>query len=223
MQSCINFIGNLAKNNNREWFEANRKHYEAAKKSLELVTDDLISEIRHFDPSLGILKAKECTFRIFRDIRFSHDKTPYKTNMGTYIARGGIKSIYAGYYLHLQPGDQSFASGGIYMPPGDNLKAIRQEIFYNVDEFKKILNHKDFKQAFKGLDFMGDEIKKAPQGYDPAWPDINLLKFKNYFASSPIKDSDFNSKIAREKIVTAFIAVRPLVAFINRALGIPTN
>ncbi|MHC1708551.1 MAG: DUF2461 domain-containing protein [Bacteroidales bacterium] len=221
MQTCLDFLKDLSQNNNREWFDANRNQYEKAKKIFEGITDKLLTGIKVIDPTIGAVKAKDCTFRIFRDTRFSHDKTPYKTNMGSFMARGGRKSIYAGYYLHLEPGGKSFAGGGIYMPPADSLKLVRQEIFYNVDEFKKILNHKDFKKIYNGLDSMGDELKKAPQGYDPAWPDINLLKYKSYVVGKYMSDEELSSNNALEGILPAFKSLQPLVSFINRALEIP--
>lgn len=221
MNSCLNFLEKLTANNNREWFDAHRNEYEKAKKTFESVTDKLISGIQTFDPSIGAVKAKDCMFRIYRDTRFSHDKTPYKINMGTYMARGGRKSIYAGYYLHLEPGGKSFAGGGIYMPPGESLKLIRQEIFYNVDEFKKILSAKDFVKIYKGLDTLGDELKKAPQGYDPGWPDIELLKYKSYIVGKYMTDEEISSKDILEKVLPAYKALQPLVAFVNRALEIP--
>lgn len=221
MNTSIEFLRELSKNNTREWFDANRNRYEIAKKTFESFTDEIISEVRHFDSTIGTLKAKDCAFRIFRDTRFSKDKTPYKINMGAFIARGGRKSVYAGYYLHLEPDGKSFAGGGIYMPPAESLKLVRQEIFYNVGEFKKIINDKGFLKSFSGLDTMGDELKKAPQGYDPNWPDINLLKYKNYVVGRYMSDAEITGSNAKKLIIQAFTSLQPLNSFINRALEIP--
>jgi uncharacterized protein (TIGR02453 family) len=120
-QSTIHFLADLKVNNNRDWFNANRIRYENSRSEYFAFVNQLIAGIKHFDHSIGTLEAKECTFRINRDIRFSPNKEPYKTNMGAYMARGGRKSPYAGYYFHLEPG-ASFVSGGIYMAPPENIK-----------------------------------------------------------------------------------------------------
>ncbi|MCX6271286.1 MAG: DUF2461 domain-containing protein [Bacteroidetes bacterium] len=223
MKEIIKFLTELGKNNNREWFDANRDRYLQCKKTFEDLCDLVIAGIQQSDPTLGPLKAKDCTFRIFRDTRFSNDKTPYKLNMGCYLARGGRKSIYAGYYLHLEPGGKSFAGGGLYMPPAENLKLVRQEIFYNVEEFKKILKAKDFVKTFTSLDLMGDELKKAPQGFPPEWPDINLLKFKHFVVGKYYSDEELNNDKLKDLYISNFKAMQPMVAFINRALEIPVN
>ncbi len=219
MNDIINFLSELSANNNREWFDSQREWYQQCRKTFEAFTDELIAGIQHFDPGIGPLKAKDCVFRIFRDTRFSNDKTPYKANMGAFISRGGRKSPYSGYYIHLEPEGKSFAGGGLYMPPSENLKKVRQEIFYNIDEFKAILQAKDFKKHFDTLDKMGDELKKAPQGYPPEWPDIDLLKLKHYVVGEYLKDKEMSSGKVKETALAAFKAMHPLVAFTNRALG----
>ncbi len=219
----IQFLTQLSSNNNREWFDRNRTWYESNRKMLEALTDSLITGVRSFDTTIGSPKSKDCVFRIFRDTRFSNDKTPYKTNMGTFIARGGRKSTFAGYYLHLEPGGKSFAGGGLYMPPSDKLKMVREEIYYHVDEFKKILKAKSFVSHFKELDLVGDELKKAPQGYDPSWPDINLLKFKHYIVGEYFTDPSLADSKIKEYFIEVYQAMHPLVRFINRALEIPQS
>lgn len=223
MKEILNFLNELSRNNTREWFDVHRDDYQKAKAAFEKLTDELIAEVLRFDPSIGPLKAKDCTFRIFRDTRFANDKTPYKINMGTFIARGGRKSPYSGYYLHLEPDGKSFAGGGLYMPPSENLKKVRQEIFYNIDAFKAILQEKNFKKTFGGLDLMGDELKKAPQGFPPDWPDIDLLKRKHIVVGKYFKDEELDKKKTKEVIIDAFKAMRPLSAFVNQALEIPVG
>ena len=147
------FLGELRKNNNREWFQANRKWYEQCRSEFEFFVTLLINEIGKFDRSIGALKASDCLFRIYRDIRFSPDKTPYKTNFGAYIAKGGRKSEFAGYYFHIEPGNCMLA-GGIYMPSKEILKAIREEIYHNTEDFLAIIHNKDFQKVF--LEISGD-------------------------------------------------------------------
>ncbi|MEO6329933.1 MAG: DUF2461 domain-containing protein, partial [Ginsengibacter sp.] len=140
--STILFLKTLAKNNNKIWFDEHRSNYLAAKSDYENFVSALIKKVGNFDLDIKELQPKECTFRINRDIRFSKDKTPYKTNMGASLNRGGKKSIYAGYYFHLEPGNKSFAGGGLWMPVAPELKKVRQEVDYNFDEFTDILKNK---------------------------------------------------------------------------------
>ncbi|HRY31695.1 MAG TPA: DUF2461 domain-containing protein [Bacteroidales bacterium] len=219
MKDILSFLSGLSANNNRDWFDSHRDLYQQCRKNFESFTEELIAGIQHFDPGIGAIKAKDCVFRIFRDTRFSNDKTPYKTNMGAFIARGGRKSPYSGYYIHLEPEGKSFAGGGLYMPPSESLKKVRQEIFYNINEFKAILQDKEFRRHFDTLDKMGDELKKAPQGYPPDWPDIELLKLKHYVVGEYLKDGDLTNDKFKDKALASFKAMHPLVSFTNRALG----
>ena len=127
-RTIINFLKDLEQNNNREWFQANKVHYDTAKAEFETFINSLIPAIAKFDDSVKLITAKECIFRIFRDVRFAKDKSPYKTNFGAFIAKGGRKNHGPGYYFHLQPGE-CFLSGGVWMPSPDIMKKIRQEIF----------------------------------------------------------------------------------------------
>jgi uncharacterized protein (TIGR02453 family) len=135
-KTTLEFLSDLTDNNQREWFEANKKRYEAAKKDVAALVGELISGITSFDGNLAGLEAKDTLFRIFRDVRFSHDKSPYKNNMGAWMARGGRKSLFAGYYLHIEAGDKSFLAGGSYMPEAPVLKAIREAVDYQPEDFK---------------------------------------------------------------------------------------
>ena len=137
-KSTVQFLRDLKKNNSKEWFDTNRKKYESAKNDYEALVGDVIKQLSKTDESIAHLEPKQCVFRINRDVRFSKDKSPYKTNMGMYFSKGGKKSFYAGYYFHLQPGG-SFVAGGLWMPMPPELKKVRQEIDYNWEEFKKIV------------------------------------------------------------------------------------
>ncbi|HLX90376.1 MAG TPA: DUF2461 domain-containing protein [Puia sp.] len=218
--TTIKFLKDLKKNNNKVWFDANRKKYEAMREDVEIFVQGVIDSHGKRDPSIKGLKAKETMFRINRDIRFSKDKSPYKTNMGASINRGGKKSIYAGYYFHLEPGD-SFAGGGIWMPMAPELKKIRQEIDYNLDEFKKIIGSKKFNSVYGELDKGEDvSLSKVPQGFDKDNPAAPWLKLKSILAMRSFSDKDLQSKDLGKKVLESFEALQPLVEFINKSLEV---
>lgn len=218
--STIKFLKDLNKNNNKLWFDKNRKVFEAAKADFANFIQSVINQHSKKDPSIKSLLAKDCLFRINRDIRFSKDKSPYKTNFGASINMGGRKAMNsAGYYFHLEPGN-CFAGGGIYMPMPDELKKLRQEIDYNFSDFKKILNAKKFKSVYDHLD-KSDEflLSRVPKGYLPDNPAAEYLKLKSYIAMIRIKDTDLTSKGLVKKTADAFEALRPLIEFINEAIN----
>jgi uncharacterized protein (TIGR02453 family) len=213
IQNIFDFYSAIKENNHREWFNANRKWYEQVKKETEALADKLIPAIQSFDPSIGPLTHKDCIFRINRDTRFSPDKTPYKTQTGTFFARGGKKSIHAGYYLHLEPG-ASFIGGGIYMPGPDVLKAIRQEIFYNYASFAAILDNSHFKKYYQGLSDFG-RTARPPKGYDASFEGIEILKNKSFVVGHSVTDAAASSADFFEYITEAFKAMQPLCAYLN--------
>ena len=212
-KDTLSFLEDLKLNNDKDWFDANRKRYQAAKKDVENLLEKLIPALADFDHNLIDLKPKECTFRIFRDVRFSNDKRPYKTNMGAYISRGGRKSPYAGYYLHIEPGNV-FLAAGVWMPPADVLKAVRQEIDYNADEFKGILNKASFKKVFPTLE--GEKLKTAPRDYPKDHPEIEYLKHKSFLVMTSLNDKDLTDKGFIEKAAGIYKEAKPLNDFINR-------
>jgi uncharacterized protein (TIGR02453 family) len=215
--STIKFLLGLKKNNNKPWFETNRKLYESAKEDYTLLVDQLIAGIAKFDAPIGELKAKDCMFRINRDVRFAKDKSPYKSNMGASFSGGGKKADEAGYYFHFEPG-RSFAGGGIYMPQPATLAKIRQEIDYSFDEFKKITENKTFKKYFpKGLE-VSDMLSRPPKGYDENNPAIHYLKMKSFFVSMPFTDASLQEKNMAKEIIKAFEAMKPLIDFFNKAV-----
>ena len=161
-QATIDFLKKLEKNNNKEWFDKNRKLYEAAKADYEAFVTAVYAELTKLEPRLAEHKAKDAIFRIFRDVRFAKDKSPYKANFGAYMSRGGKKSPDAGYYMHLQPGGKSFLAGGMWMPEGPVLKKVRQELDYNFKEFQGIINKASFKKLFTKWE--GETLKTIPQG-----------------------------------------------------------
>jgi len=216
--TTIKFLKDLKKNNNKPWFDANRKQYESAKQDFENFVQRIIDKHTKIDPSLIELKAKNCLFRINRDVRFSKDKSPYKTNFGAHINSGGKKSILAGYYFHFEPGE-SFAGGGVWMPMPPELKKIRQEIDYNFNEFKKIIGSKKFKSVYGDLSKSPEySLVNVPQGFEKDNPAAEYLKLKSFVGMKKIKEADLSSKELEKQVAEAFEALQPLVEFINRAL-----
>ena len=212
------FLSQLKKNNNKPWFDAHRAQYEAARIDFSNFIQLVIDAVQKSDTTITGLTAKDCQFRINRDIRFSKDKRPYKENFGAFICRGGKKSIYAGYYFHLAPGN-SFIGGGLWHPEPENLKKVRQEIDYNWEEFQSILKNKTFKKIYGDLYKGEDEsLSRMPKGYEEDNPAIDYLKLKSLIAETTIADEDLTKATLHKKTVTAFEALQPLLNFINRSL-----
>jgi uncharacterized protein (TIGR02453 family) len=212
---ALQFLGKLKKNNNKEWFDKNKKEYDELRKEVVVFVTGMIKSIQVFDPSLAGLEAKQCMFRINRDIRFSKDKTPYKSNFGLSFNRDGKSSPYAGYYLHIQPGE-CFIAGGSYAPMPEHLAAIRQEIDYNLDEFKKLVNHKEFKKYFGTL--TGDKLSRPPKGYEADNPAIEFLKHKNFLMWHKITESQLTDKNFEKYCSNVFKAMQPMLHFLNTAI-----
>ena len=217
--STLNFLKQLAKNNNKVWLDENRNNYLAAKNDFENFVSSLIKKVSLFDEDIKELQAKDCTFRLNRDIRFSKDKTPYKINMGASINRGGKKSLYAGYYFHLEPGNKSFAAGGLWMPMAPELKKVRQEIDYNLDEFVGILNNKKFINHYTALEITDDvKLINLPRGYEKTNPAAEYLKLKSFIATKPVSDAELTSPSLINSTSKAFEALMPFIKFLNKAL-----
>jgi uncharacterized protein (TIGR02453 family) len=216
--STLKFLKDLSKNNNKPWFDAHRKQYEEAKKDFEGFIKTVIERYSQKDETIRGQEARKCIFRINRDVRFSKDKSPYKTNFGASINRGGRKSIYAGYYFHCEPG-QSFAGGGLWMPMPPEMKKVRQEIDYCFDEFKKIVSSKKFQTVYGDLYKEQDvSLSRVPQGFEKDHPGADYIKLKSWIGMQSLKDADLTSKELVKKTIAAFETLQPMVQFINRAL-----
>lgn len=215
MDKVLDFLTDLSVNNNREWYNANKKRYEESRKKVLFLTEVLINEIRKFDPEIPVLDPKDCVFRIFRDVRFSNDKRPYKTNFGAFIAKGGRKSMNAGYYFHIDP-TGSFAGGGVYMPPAEPLKAIREYIAENGEEFLDIIQDKNFKKIYPEL--MDDKLKTAPKGFPKDHEFIDLLRYKSFVFSNQFNKSQVSANNYIELLVQSFKTLQPVNKFLNDAL-----
>lgn len=213
--STFNFLSGLAANNNKPWFEVHRDEYEAAKDDFSGMVTAILAGLGETEPGFKEQKASSCIFRIYRDVRFSKDKSPYKPNFGAYFSKGGKKFNGAGYYLHLEPG-KSFAGGGLWMPEASLLKSVRQEIDYNFKEFRGIITDKKFKKFYGDVE--GEKLKKLPQGYEEGNPAGEYLKLKSFVGSHKMDDSVLTTKKAVAKCIEAYDALRPFIDFLNRAL-----
>jgi uncharacterized protein (TIGR02453 family) len=214
------FLTGLSRNNNKPWFDAHRAQYEAARIDFQNFIQLVINDLGRNDATIAGLQARDCLFRINRDIRFSNDKTPYKVAFGASIKREGKKSPYAGYYFHLEPG-RSFAGGGLWLPEPPTVKAVRQEIDYNWEEFQNLITAKTFRSVYGDL-YQGSDVSlsKAPKGYEPDHPAIQYLKLKSFIAEAPLADAELTKATLHKKTVTAFAALYPFLHFINRSLPI---
>jgi uncharacterized protein (TIGR02453 family) len=216
-KETLDFLKKLDKNNNRDWFQANKKVFDAAQDNLTAFTDYLIGEAGKFDDAVATLDPKSCVFRIYRDVRFSKDKSPYKTNLGAYISPGGRKSMQPGYYFHLQPG-QSFIAGGKHLPDGPETLKIRNAIANNTDEFLKIVGKKSFRDAFGEM--RGDKLKSAPKGFDPEHKAFEYLKLKEFMAFTELHDNKFLISAEFPKhLVKTMKEMFPLVSFLRKPLA----
>ena len=211
----FHFLIDLQINNNRAWFNDNKDRYLEAKQIFDNFVAQLIIQLKTFDKSIDVTEAKDCVFRIYRDTRFSNNKAPYKENFGAFITRGGRKSPFAGYYIHIEP-DQSFAGGGIYHPQNDVLKVLRQHIFNHVDDFKKIIDNKPFNHYFKGI--YGDQLKMAPKGFPKDFTDIDLLKYKDYAVVHQLNNDFFMENDVMKELIEIFKAQQPFNRFLNSAV-----
>jgi uncharacterized protein (TIGR02453 family) len=217
-QSTLKFLKDLKKNNNKPWFDASRSKYESAKKDFDSFIQEVIEKLAKSDDTISGLKAKDCMFRINRDVRFAKDKSPYKTNFGAFINKAGKKSNLAGYYFHLEPG-ASFVGGGLWMPLPKELAQVRQEIDYCFTEFKKITSMAAFKKAYveihQGEDY---KLKRVPKGYEAENPAAEFLKLKSFTAMKGVSDKELTDPDLIKKSVAALEALQPLIEFINRAI-----
>lgn len=216
--ATLDFLKDLVQNNNREWFQDNKQRYESAKENVVAFTAELIKELKKADPALSTdIDPKKCVMRIYRDIRFSKDKTPYKNNFGISKLLSGTKTDEIGYYVHIQPGG-SFAGGGYWMPQAEHLKAIRQEIDYNADDLKKIIDAPDFKETF-GEFRNQEQLKSLPRDYDADNDNISLLKLKSFAATHRFTDEEMLRPDSAKRVAAVLANIYPLTIFLNNAIA----
>jgi uncharacterized protein (TIGR02453 family) len=216
-KETLAFLNKIKKNNNRDWFEKNKDKYLAAKEDIEKNIDMIITGVRGFDKRIGTdITGKKSLFRIYRDTRFSKDKTPYKTNMGASINPQSKMAPSPGYYIHIQPGG-SFIAGGMWMPPSPELTKIRQEIDYNFKDFAKVVNDKNFKKVFGKLSDE-DKLSTTPKGYAKDHQAIEFLKLKSFIVVADLKDADVLGKNFTKTAVTICKTMKPLLDFLQRSI-----
>ncbi|PWJ58872.1 uncharacterized protein (TIGR02453 family) [Dyadobacter jejuensis] len=214
-QNTLNFLKNLAQNNNRDWFQANRSSYDAAKADFEVFVSNLIGEIGLIQ-DLGPLQPKDCIFRINRDVRFSKDKSPYKLNLSAGIGPGGRGAGRVDYYLHIQPNGQSLLGGGMWNPTAAELARYRQEIDYNAHEIRDIIESEKFKSYFPVLH--GESLKTAPKGYPKDHPEIDLLRRKSLFFSHSFTDQEVLSADFLQRVMEGILVLKPYCDYMNYIL-----
>lgn len=213
----FDFINDLINHNDREWFQENKDRYLDAKENVDAFAEAVLNGFRKIDTSIPPeLTAKKCVMRIYRDVRFSKDKSPYKNNFGIGISSKGKGNDGPGYYIHIQPG-QSFIAGGYWMPQAEHLKAIRQEIDYNTEDFLNIIEDKSFKNYFGDLD-QNEKLKTSPKGYDLDHPYIEILKLKSFTVTHSFSDKELSSKDAVQKVVDGLSIMYPFCVFLNQAI-----
>lgn len=213
----VDFLAELAKNNSKEWMDAHRQEYQQARQEFKTLIGSLLEKLKVQDSSLLHVTAADCIYRINRDIRFSSNKAPYKDWMAAAMAEGGRAAPVAHYYLHLQPGGESLLAGGIYMPPPDQLRKIRQEIDYNAAELKKIVETEKFTQYFGPI--QGEELQRAPKDYPADHPHINLLKLKSLLAIRTFSDEEVKKADFEEVALDSFSTLQPFLEYLNVAIS----
>ena len=218
MELILKFLKSLAKNNNREWFEKNKGKYLEAKELFEVFVAEQLEQLAKFDKSLIGLEPRKLVFRIYRDVRFSKNKAPYKTNFGAAFSAAGKGLGKPGYYLHIQPGGNSFVAGGLYMPEPGYLSKVRQEIDYNGEALVKIFKNKKFQHLFG--DFWQDEkLSRPPKGYSIDHPHIEWLKLKSFVVSSQLPDGVVTDKRFIKTSTDYYKAMKPLHDYLNEAIS----
>lgn len=214
-KSTLEFLKDLKKNNNREWFIENKAAYTDARQNYENFIGLLLDRLIEIEPIMKGLEVKNCVYRINRDIRFTNDKSPYKTHFGAFMVRGGRQNgdKYAGYYFHVEPGNNSLFAGGAYVPPAPWLANIREKIDTNGDDLVKIIKNTEF-QAYFG-DIEGESLKTPPRGYSKDHPHIRFLKMKSFMGVRSFTDKEIVSDKCFDMVTKAMEIVKPLNDFLN--------
>ncbi|WP_426473523.1 DUF2461 domain-containing protein [Chryseobacterium balustinum] len=212
----FDFLKLIEKNNNREWFNDNKNLFTEAQLDFQNFTEELITEMGKFDEHILKIDAKKSLLRIYRDTRFSKDKTPYKTYFGASLGMGKMNSK-AGFYLHVEPG-KSFLGSGIYLPDSPVLKEIRKEISLFKDDFLKAIDDKDFKKYYTELD-QEHKLKNVPQGFEKEDPMGEFLKLKSFIGVHNMTNKDLMEKNAVKNISKIFEAAKPLNDFLDTSIS----
>jgi uncharacterized protein (TIGR02453 family) len=211
----LSFLKQLEKNNKREWFEAHRSDYENALRRFEDFVAALIIEISAFEDLAGVAP-KDCMFRIYRDVRFSKDKSPYKTNMGASIGPGGRKLRGYPCYLHVEPGNRSMLAGGCHEASTEQLARWRSAVDKDASTVKKLIGNKDFVAAFGGL--TGEKLAKAPRGYAANHPELELLRLKQIAVMHAVTDKELLSPLVVQSSAAIFRTMKPFTDYLGSIL-----
>jgi uncharacterized protein (TIGR02453 family) len=221
-KESVQFLVDLSANNNKPWFDLNRKRYEVMKADYIGLAEKILTGMRPHEPGLEFVTPKDCTFRINRDIRFSKDKSPYKTNLGIALHPGGKRMASAAYYLHIERGN-SFLGGGLWMPEPAILAKVRKEIHYFFDDLKEILGEKKFKSTYGDLSDAEGKLARPPKGYEADNPAIEYLKLKSFTVGRSIADKHIIDPSYVNQVLEDFRTIQPLLAFINRGIMADTE
>ena len=214
LRISLDFLTQLAVNNNRDWFQSHKDWYTEAYSQFLAFSQEYVARLAEVDDTLLGLQAKDCIWRIYRDVRFSADKRPYKEWFGVFpAAKGGKKSLHGGYYVHIQPGHCMFAAG-IWSPTPELLKTLRKEIWANYDEIEEIMAQPDFQRYFTDFD-TDDMLKKVPQGFDPDFVHADWLKRRSFTFSTPLTDTQVCAPDFMDHIIRIATAAKPLNDFLN--------
>ncbi|MCI9677152.1 MAG: DUF2461 domain-containing protein [Lachnospiraceae bacterium] len=216
-QLILNYLNNLSENNNREWYHAHKTEYKEANAQFENLVQQLILQIGKFDSSIYPREAKELTFKLVRDTRFSNDKSPYNPAFRAHIGPEGKLPVPVGYYLMVKPGGQSFLGGGLFADMfKDATSMIRDYIAANGGEWDKILHTPDFEKEFT---VQGTALKNVPAGYDKEHPQAEFLKYKSWYLEYPVQDDIVaDGELFLAEAVRLFRIMKPFNDFLNRAL-----
>ncbi|WP_029902205.1 DUF2461 domain-containing protein [Prevotella sp. 10(H)] len=215
-QDTLDFLSALSENNYREWFLENKKWYDRARADFEKLVGEVIQAIATFDSEIGLLQPKKCIFRIYRDVRFSPDKSPYKTHFGAVMRHHGLDKT-SGYYLHISP-EESFVSCGHYMLMPDQLKKVRRGIYEDFEHFQEIIGEKHFKKEIGDLFRDEDALQRVPNGFDKNHPAAEYLKLKHFYAYKPLPEDKLFSDALVPYIRDMYKLMQPLSNFLNDLL-----
>ena len=211
-KSILKFLRQVMTHNNREWFQDHKKDYEAVRAEFERGVQQAIERIMTFDPEIAHVQVKDCTYRFYRATRFSEDKSPYKRHFGLYIAAHGKKAFHGGYYLHIEP-EACMLAGGAYCLPTDILRAVRQSVVDEIDEFRSIVEEPEFRRLFPTLGM--DRVKTVPKGFPRDFPFPEYIRPKDYSLSTAIPDDFLRQADWLQQTLHVFEVMKPFLDFIN--------
>ncbi|PJZ53307.1 DUF2461 domain-containing protein [Leptospira adleri] len=211
--STLDFLKKLAKNNNKPWLEKNKPLFIEAKNDFEKLITELVIGLAKVNPSLAGVDPKKCIFRIYRDVRFSKNKEPYKTNFGASIGASGKDLGRPLFYIHIQPDNQSFIAGGLYMPEPKILRKVRESILENPNVLKKVIQDKKIQKEFGSLSDM--KLKTAPRGFSKDHPDFEWIQYTSYIVEKNVGDSDVLSKNFIENTIESYKIIQPFLKYLN--------